>query len=312
MSLELADRVLTTRQLKAEGWSKWQIERAVAAGELQRVRPGWFSGLCPDAAVIAAVKAGGCVSCFSALQRLGVWVPERTGRHVRLPEHRRPPVRTAKEASTAAGGSEDGADLGGAGGQEGIESARRRSRRSCRPFGAEPALAAAVDGLEAAFRCVLRCGSREDVVVVTDSILHGQLASRDQLEDWSKDAPGAIRALIEFADGKAESGSESMVRWRLRALRLSTRIQVRVMEGVRVDVLVGERLIIEVDSRAHHTEADAYESDRRRDRRLLARGFIVLRLSYRQIHDEWPEIRRAILQIVRRGDHKWARRRKAA
>ena len=296
MPPELADRVLNTRQLKAAGWSKWQIERAVAAGELKRVRPGWFSGLIPDAAVVAAVQAGGCVSCFSALQLLGVWVPEGKRRHVRLPEHRRPPVRKAK----AAAGAPDGT------------AARQRSRGSCRPFGVEPAVTSAIDGLEPAFRCALRCGSREDVVVVADSILHSQLATREELEEWAKDAPRAVRALLDVADGKAESGSESMVRWRLRALRLSPRIQVRVMRGVRVDVLVGERLIIEIDSRAHHTSVEAYESDRRRDRRLLARGFLVLRLSYRQIHDEWPEIEQAILQIVRRGDHRWARRRTAA
>lgn len=285
--------VLTTRQLSEGGWSKWRIERAVASGELDRVRPGWFAVPGADPAVLAAVKAGGCVSCFSALGLHGVWVPERKGRHVRLPEHRRTRAKQTTRGAAAPRGD------------------RGRRRRGCRPFGTEPAVSAAVDDLGVAFRCVLRCGSREDIVVVMDSMLHGEAATRAQLREWMADAPMAMRTLLEAADGRAESGSESMVRFRLRSLRIATRIQVRVMERTRVDALVGDRLIIECDSREHHTDADAYESDRRRDRRLIARGFIVLRLTYRQIHDEWPEIEQEILRIVRRGDHRWPRRRKA-
>lgn len=305
--------VLTTRQLTDTGWSKWQIERAVAAAELTRVRPGWFALPAHDAAALAAVEAGGCVSCFSALRLLGVWVPERKGEHVRLPEHRRPRVRTRKgvDGQRGAAGPQGAAATRGAdAGADATGGARQRS--SCRPFGAEPPVTAAVDGLEAAFRCVLRCGTREEVLVVMDSLLHGKLATREQLREWTADAPRAVRAVLEAADARAESGSESMVRCRLGSLRLSTRIQVRVMQGVRVDLLIGDRLIIECDSREHHTAADAYESDRRRDRRLIARGFIVLRLTYRQIHDEWPEIERAILQLVRRGEHRWPRKRTQA
>ncbi|MCR8670271.1 DUF559 domain-containing protein [Agrococcus sp. HG114] len=267
--------VVTARQLSAS-LTKWQLERAVATGALGRVRPGWFAlrtGAEPHA--VAAVQAGGCVSCFSALRLHGVWVPEGKGRHTRLPEHR-----------------------------------RSRGSRACRPFGQDPPVRSAVDDLETAFRCALRCGSREDLVVVVDAILHRRLATIEELHLWVSGAPAKVRALLALADARSESGSESMVRLRLRSRRLSVRIQVRVVRGVRVDLLVGDRLIIECDSREHHTDSDAYEDDRRRDRRLLARGFIVMRLTYRQIHDEWPEIEAAILQIVRRGDHRWPRRRK--
>lgn len=271
--------ILTRTQLLSIGWTRPQLEEAVDAGQLVRVRPGWYAGAPVDPEALAAVKAFGCSSCFSALRLHGVWVPEGKGAHVRLPRHRQ----------------------------------RRRltgQPKRCRPFGAQPPVASAIDDLEVAFRCVLRCGSREEIVVVIDSILQRQLARRSTLEVWMEDAPAATRVLLELADGRSESGTESMVRFRCWRRRLATRIQVRVMEGVRVDLLVGDRLIIECDSREHHTEAGAYESDRRRDRRLIARGFIVLRLTYRQIHDEWPEIEREILEIVRRGDHRWSRQRK--
>lgn len=281
MSDTLAIRagILTRTQMLSIGWTQPQLEQAVATGRLVRVRPGWFAGEPVDPEVLAAVRAFGCTSCFSALRLHGVWVPEGKGAHVRLPRHRQ----------------------------------RRRvagQPKRCRPFGVQPPVASAIDSLELAFRCVLRCGSREEIVVVIDSILQRQLASRRMLEGWMEDAPAATRALLAVADRRSESGTESMVRFRLWRRRLATRIQVRVMEGIRVDLLIGDRLIIECDSREHHTEADAYEGDRRRDRRLIARGFIVMRLTYRQIHDEWPEIEREILAIVRRGDHRWPRQRK--
>ncbi len=268
--------ILTTLQLMAGGWTKWQIESAVRRGALRRVRPGWFAGSQPDAAALAAVAAGGCVSCFSALRLHGAWVPEGKGVHRRFAEHR----------------------------------GRRGGPRRCRPYGAQPPVRSAVDGLELAFRCALRCGSDEEIVVVIDSLLHRRLATSEQLEDWMRSAPMRVRGLLERADERAESGTESMVRLRLRSLRIATRIQVRVMEGVRVDALIGDRLVIECDSREHHADAAAYERDRRRDRRLAARGFLVLRVSYRQIHDEWEEIERDILAIVRAGGHRLPRRRR--
>ncbi|WAC66595.1 type IV toxin-antitoxin system AbiEi family antitoxin domain-containing protein [Agrococcus sp. SL85] len=261
--------VVTTAQLAALGWSKWQIERAVHQLVLERIRPGWF-GRGPDATALAAVRAGGCISCFSALRLRGAWVPQGSGSHVRR--------------------------------------ARHRSGASCRPFGPSVPVRSAVDDLETAVRCAFRCGDREALVVVLDSLLHRRLATMDELRSWAANAPARVRALLALLDGRAESGTESMLRLRLWQLRIGVRIQVRVLPGMRVDLLVGERLVIECDSREHHTDAAAYERDQERDRRLVARGFVVLRLSYRQIHEEWPAIERDILAIIRRGDHRFARR----
>lgn len=165
-----------------------------------------------------------------------------------------------------------------------------------------------VDDLETAVRSALRCGDREALVVVLDSLLHRRLAMMDELRTWAADAPARVRGVLAVLDGRAESGTESMVRFRLWRRRVGVRIQVRVLPGMRVDLLIGERLVIECDSREHHTDSAAYERDRERDRRLVARGFLVLRLSYRQIHEDWPAIERDILAIIRRGDHRFARR----
>jgi len=47
-----------------------------------------------------------------------------------------------------------------------------------------------------------------------------------------------------------------------------------------------QRLIVELDGRAAHDTARAFERDRRRDRELLAAGRRTIRVTWRQLHDE--------------------------
>ena len=264
--------VLSAAQLLQLGWSRWEIERAVQLGTLLRLRSGWFAQPGASASVVSAVRQGGCLACASALRARGVWVPEGLGRgHVRFP--------------------------------------RRAGKSGCSPFGGSHAVASAVDDVETAFRCLLRCGSAEDVVVVADSLLHLRRATRAELTRWAEDAPARVRRLLDKVD-VAESGTETMVRLRLRALGIAVRTQVSIWEGMRVDLLIGDRLVIECDSREHHADWDQQQQDRARDRELAALGYLPLRLTYRQIHDDWPRIAADILAIVRRGDHRRPRVRK--
>ncbi|HEY2335553.1 MAG TPA: DUF559 domain-containing protein [Solirubrobacterales bacterium] len=60
-------------------------------------------------------------------------------------------------------------------------------------------------------------------------------------------------------------------------------------QSIEVDCLWrNERLIVELDSRAAHETRSAFETDRDRDRRLQAKGWRVIRVTWRQLHDE-PE-----------------------
>lgn len=169
--------VVSTAFLRARGWTKHHVEQAIAAGTLRRVRRGWLARPDADAQVVAAVAAGGCVACADALRLCGAWVPESLGRgHVR-------------------------------------RSRRGRSggRAGCRPYGIEPPVVGAVDDVETAFRCMLRCGTREDIVVVADSLLHLRLTSRHELDQWVAGGPARARDALRWVDA-AESGLETMVR----------------------------------------------------------------------------------------------------
>ena len=265
--------VLTAAQLEQLGLDRTRREAALRQGRLLRIRTGWFAR--PDASpdVVAAVRARACIACVSALRLRGAWVPEGAGR---------PHVRHARRS-------------------DGI-----RDREGCRPHGSPPPVTSAIDDLETAFRCLLRCGSHEDVVVVADSLLHRGLASLEELASWMQAAPSRIRALLDQVDA-SESGTESMVRIRLRRRNVRVRTQVWIGRR-RVDLLVGDLLVIECDGAEHHAGWTAQSADRERDRELVAAGYVVVRLTYRQIVDDWPSVERDLLAILRRGGHRGPRR----
>ncbi len=266
--LERRHGVLPTARLTRLGWTNHAIANGVATGALTRLRPGWLARAGADERVVSAVRAGGSLACADALRMHGAWVPAPLGRgHVRR-------SRRASEAR----------------------------RAGCRPYGASPPVDRAVDDVGTAFRCLLRCGSGEDVTVVADSLLHLRLATLDELEAWSIGAPTRVRRALDRVD-VAESGLESMVRLRLRGRNVRVRTQVRI-EDMRVDLVAGEILVIECDGGEHHASWAAQGADRARDRRLTALGFVVVRLTYDQIVDGWDAVEADLLTLVRRRAHR--------
>ena len=95
------------------------------------------------------------------------------------------------------------------------------------------------------------------------------------------------------------------IRLRLKKRRLKVSTQVEIDGVGRVDLLVGERLVIEIDSTAYHSGPQAYHRDRQRDLRLTLLGYHVLRFSWEQITFQWDEVEAAILAVVTAGDHVW-------
>lgn len=96
-----------------------------------------------------------------------------------------------------------------------------------------------------------------------------------------------------------------MVRLAFRRHRLRLRSQVVIPTVGRVDFIIGDRLIIEADGYEWHADPARFERDRARDRELVRRGYAVIRVTYRQAHDDIDEVTRAVLDVVRRRDHRW-------
>lgn len=147
------------------------------------------------------------------------------------------------------------------------------------------------------------CRSPEETVAAVDSALRSRLITLDEWQQDIRSLPQRLRDLLLRVDPESESIIESITRFRLQYLGIMPRLQVKVPGVGRVDLVVGKRLVIEVDGRNFHADPEKFEADRRRDARLSARGFRVLRFSYNQVMHRWFEVRASILASVARGDH---------
>ncbi|MEO7895849.1 MAG: DUF559 domain-containing protein [Pseudolysinimonas sp.] len=141
-----------------------------------------------------------------------------------------------------------------------------------------------------------------DVVIAADSLLNLRLVTQGEIDSVLRGSARGLRILGRI-DGSAESGTETLVRLRLRTRGIAHRSQVSIAGVGRVDFVVGDRLVIEVDGRAWHDEESQFENDRARDARLVSMGFVVMRFSYRRVMHDLGEIEREILAIVRAGEH---------
>lgn len=260
---------LSRSELQARGLGSREIERALRDGLLVRLRRGWYGT--PDLApsLAHATRIGGRLSCISALESHGAWVIRSDLTHVRVGTGIAVPRR--------------------------VDARLHWTHERARP---------GVDSPEVALAVAVQCVDRETLVAAVDSVLQRGILSAPEVDQILMSTPRgrAVRALV---DGAAESGIESLVRLRLRAHRIRFRSQVTIAGVGRVDFLVGERLVVEVDGYAWHGDPNRFENDRRRDRQLLRRGYLVMRASYRQVIDDLDGLVEAILDVVRRREHRW-------
>lgn len=264
--------VMTWDEMIAAGETQSSVRRAVAAGTLIRLRRGWYARSTADHQVVEAVTRGGVLSCVSALRFHGVWVPgSRRVVHAR-----------ANPTRDRAGGF-------------------------CSQFGRPEAEHGAVDEIPIALRHAARCLDAEGFVVVCDSLVNSQRYTIGGLRSVLRSAPEGVLALLDRCDGAAQSGTETMVRLRLRSRNITVRTQVRIGGVGTVDTVVGDRLIIETDGERYHSGLERFTEDRRRDREAARLGYITLRLTYADVVDTWDLTEAVILEIVRSGRHRWPR-----
>ena len=127
---------------------------------------------------------------------------------------------------------------------------------------------------------------------------------RDLFAATTQTAPVADRVILARADGVCESGTESIFWNRIQPFDLDVRRQVVIGRVGRVDFVVGERLVVEIDGAAYHADSEQFEADRRRDAMLSRLGYRVLRFSYTQVMFRWAEVEAALIGALVRGDHR--------
>lgn len=111
---------------------------------------------------------------------------------------------------------------------------------------------------------------------------------------------GAAAAVLAATTPFADSGLESFVRLRLRWLKVRVLPQAYVL-GNRVDFLIGERLILQIDGGAH--VGAQRTADIERDAQLRLHGYTVVRVGYSQVMERWHDVQELIMQAIAQGLH---------
>lgn len=262
--------VFQIAELRARGATDTQIRRAVLAGDLIRLRSGWCARSGADPSVVTAVRHDGVLGCVSALQHRGAWVaPGYDAMH----------VRTSK-------------------------SLRGKVARSCRGSGPPAPTCTAVDPVDIALGCAVHCMTAEHWIAACDSLL---LTGDVSPSEVAAVVGARGRSLLSRCDPRSQPGTESIVRVRLRALRFSVVVQPKITGVGKVDLRVG-RLLIECDSKAHHTSLANYQNDRRRDRTALRQGWMSMRVTYDDVIYGWDDVLTDITVIARADRHRMRRR----
>jgi len=255
-----------SRTLLALGHSRRGLALAIAERRALRVRIGWLAHPDADPSGLRAVELGGRLTGSAALRTLGIWVDREAGPLVACPPH------TSRLPTLGPGESrvwrwDRFPDVGG------VEW-RVSALDALRDFALE--------------------ASPTELIASVDSALHRGLVTPDEIPMLAATLHSRHRRVADRVDPRAESGAESHMRLMLQSRGLSVRSQVR-LEGVgRVDLLVDDWLIIEVDSRAHHGSASDQDRDRQRDGNATLSGHATLRFMAMDVANR-PDWCRAVV-----------------
>ncbi|WP_221584863.1 endonuclease domain-containing protein [Microbacterium sp. G2-8] len=271
LSQDMADLggVARITDLRTRGHGRRAVEGAVARGELTRPRRGWVALPTADPMLVHASRSGVVLSCITQATRLGLWVTRHEAVHV--------------AADPRSGGV-------------------RLDRARSHVHWARPVVERVPGSLEDPVQNVLAltadCLPREDAVATWESAFHQEITSRAAM--LALPLKRAAREVAERATPFSDAGTESIFIQRLSWLKVRI-VQQVWLHGHRVDALVGDRLVVQVDG-GHHVGAQR-DSDIAHDAKLKLAGYHVIRVSYRQLMHDWPAVQQLILEAIAQGLH---------
>ncbi|QHC63460.1 hypothetical protein GSU69_12715 [Rathayibacter festucae] len=266
--------VASAAQLAAAGCTRRDLDRSLRDGLVLRLRRGWFAlpSVAPEER--AAVAAGGVLSCVSALAARDLWVLSEGALHIAVPSNA---VRTTRRGVVL----------------------HWRQWPGCGPESNSR------DGVRSAILHAVLCLPEEEAVMALDSAAYNGVLPYDDLMDLRAMVPVEKRRVFGLVEPLCQSGLETRIR--LAAVRLGARVRAQVpVEGVgHVDNVLGDCLAVETDGRRFHTGSTQLEEDYRRSLALQALGFVVVRLSSRQVLHSWPQTEAVLKLLVQRRKHLW-------
>lgn len=271
--------------LRSAGFSPDLVERTAAEGGILRVRRGIYASPWASRELVRAARVGGRLAGTSAARAHGLWTPPGSDLVVEV-SNSATRLRDPDDASRPLGDRNDVRVL----------------------WAAEPRPIAQGIGLSPVLDTLRQCILTEPehiAVAVLDSALRTHPMESLDLARVESSLPHRYWPLFRLVNRAAESGTESVLRVLLHRAGVIARPQVRVplSDLERMDLLVGDRLVIECDSEAHHGGRKQRLRDLRRDAQLAALGFIVLRFDYAQVLFDPESVLAAVLSYIDRGLH---------
>jgi len=267
--VEAFGRVVRRRTLRAQGHSPHTIAAAVDAALLTSAGRLWVALPGADPLLVAAARSGVVLACATAARHLGLWTVDTAGVHVAAAAH----------------------------------ASHRKVAKGTVVHWAEPVMKrhpdSLVDPIENILALAAGCLPHEQALTIWESAMNKSLVDPLALARLTL-APAAQRLLAE-ASPLADSGLETIFFTRLRWLGLRIVPQVWLY-GHRVDFLIGERLVVQIDG-GHHVDGQR-TSDIRHDAELMLRGYHVIRVGYQQVIHDWPGVQLLITRAVGQGLHR--------
>lgn len=260
--------IVRTRELIDAGFSRHTIARALAEGAVRRPRQGWVHLPDVDRMLARAAASGVVLTCITQARRRELWVATDDDRvHVAAPS------------------------------PSSVKVTHARVHWSAPLVPRRPGLLE--DPIENVLATIAECQPFEQALATWDSAFRKQLVDRNAMARFP--LKPAARRLLQSVSPFRDSGLETYIVTRLSWLDLPIRCQVWLY-GHRVDVLIGEHLVLQADG-GHHVGRQR-ASDNAHDAILRLHGYTVIRVTYAQIFDNWPEVQELILRAIAQGLHK--------
>ncbi len=253
-----------TGQLRRFGITPEQFIAAAVDGTIARLRKGVYANESRSDVAVAAAH-GGAVTCMSALRAHGVWLLDdelavhvNVGINGRVHDHFACHCIDHHEGTTTAFGT-----------------------------------ASVADALRTAWRCL----TTELFFVAYESAWRLGLLTATDRDRVLKAVPERIARWLRRARGNADSGIESLFRYRMMLLGIEFESQVVIPDVGRVDFRHG-RLLVEVDGRVNHEGHNERVRDLQRDANSMQAGYMTLRLTYAMIVHDWARTEATVLAAI--------------
>lgn len=272
---------LRRRDLLALGYTDSAIQRALRERRVFRVRHGWYSipSAPPDG--VLAVRVGGRLTSFSALESLGLRVPRQAALHVAVKRTDCRLRRATDRRSRLLSGDPVQVHWSDSG------------------IGGTPWRVSVGDALLA----ILSTEPRDVAVACCSAALRHNKITRRALDAVFEVAPERVRYWSRLVSALDDSHGETFVRLWLLDAGVPCEQQPYVPGVGHLDFRVGPHAFVEIDGGQHDPswtgeDTDQWERDHDRDTSVCILGGRTERYTYRQLYSDWPRVLAAIERMI--------------